>query len=80
VSTAAASAAALAASAALNSELVVYDTLKRKNAEIADITFNYEKDLNKLETELCNTKLDNNGLKAELVNLRLLQLNLSSFK
>lgn len=64
---AATSAAAAAATAALASERAVYDTLKRKEAEIADISYKYEKDLSHLETQLTHTKLNNNELKAKLV-------------
>lgn len=63
---AAAEAAAAAAEAALKSERAVYDTLKKKNAEIADISFKFSRELTQLESQLNSAKLDNCDLKAKL--------------
>jgi hypothetical protein len=61
-----------ATAAAAAADLAVYKTLSRKNAEIADISYKYEKDLNNLESELTHAKLDNHDLKSELVEIILL--------
>lgn len=58
--TAATSAAAAAADCA------VYSALSRKNAEIADLQYKYERELDDLESELCNTRLDKCELSNEL--------------
>ena len=66
---AAAEAAAAAAEAALKSERAVYDTLKKKNAEIADISYKFSRELTQLESQLNSAKLDNCDLKAKLVDI-----------
>lgn len=58
--------ALLAASTNLQNDLIVYETLARKNAEIEHLTFQYEKNLDNLEHELHLTKDDNVELKTEL--------------
>jgi hypothetical protein len=57
----------LASSTSLANDLVVYETLARKNAEIETLTFEYEKSLNNLEYELNETKVDNHDLRSEYV-------------
>lgn len=58
-------AALLASSTSLTNDLVVYETLARKNAEIENLTFEYERNLNDLENELNETKVDNSELRNE---------------
>ena len=58
----------LASSTSLANDLIVYETLARKNAEIESLTFEYEKSLNNLEYELNETKFDNSDLRSEYVN------------
>ncbi len=55
----------LASSTSIANDLVVYETLARKNAEIESLTFEYEKSLNNLEFELNETKYDNADLRSE---------------
>jgi hypothetical protein len=64
----ASAAALLAASTSLKHDLTVYETLARKNAEIEDLTFQYEKNLDQLECELNDTKVDNLDLRTEYLN------------
>ena len=47
--------------------LAVKSTIDRKNAELSDLSWHYEKEVNELEHELTNAKLNNSDLKTELV-------------
>ncbi|CAF0929927.1 unnamed protein product, partial [Brachionus calyciflorus] len=64
--TAAASAAAAAASAALTTEAALNTTIARKNAEISDLSYKYERELDDLESDLNCAKINNRQLKTEL--------------
>lgn len=63
----ASTAAAIAASATLSSDLALCRTLSRKNAEIEDLSFKFKKEVSQLEIELTSTKQTNDELKAALV-------------
>lgn len=43
-------------------------TVSKKNAEISDLSYKYEKELSDLEFKLNSVKLDKDGLKSELVD------------
>ena len=60
-------AALLASSTSLTNDLVVYETLARKNAEIEDLKIEYERNINDLENELNDTKIDCIDLRNEYV-------------
>jgi len=62
----ASTAAAIAASATLSSDLALCRTLSRKNAEIEDLSFKFKKEVSQLEIELTSTKQTNDELKAAL--------------
>ncbi len=47
--------------------MAVKSTIDRKNAELSDLSWHYEKEVNELEHELTNAKLNNSGLKTESV-------------
>lgn len=59
-------AAAIAASASLSSDLALCRTLSRKNAEIEDLSLRFKKEVSQLENELSSTKQTNDELKAAL--------------
>lgn len=59
--------AAAAAAATAAADLAVKSTIDRKNAELSDLSWHYEKEVNSLEHELNSAKLDNSDLKSELV-------------
>lgn len=67
-------AAAIAASATLSSDLALCRTLSRKNAEIEDLSLRFKKEVNILESELSSTKQTNDELKAVLVYFNILNL------
>ena len=62
-----ASVAAAAEAAAAAADCAVYSALTKKEAEIADLSYTYEREIDDLESELCNTRLDKSELKTEYV-------------
>lgn len=62
-----ASVAAAAEAAAAAADCAVYSALTKKEAEIADLSYKYEREIDDLESELCNTRLDKSELKTEYV-------------
>lgn len=62
----ASTAAAIAASASLSSDLALCRTLSRKNAEIEDLSNKFKTEVSQLENELNSTKQTNDELKAAL--------------
>ncbi|RNA12494.1 hypothetical protein BpHYR1_011636 [Brachionus plicatilis] len=61
----ASAAAAAAASAALTTELTLNKTIARKNAELSDLSYRYERELDGLETDLTCANIDNRHLKSK---------------
>jgi hypothetical protein len=66
-SAAAAAAAAAATAAAVSSDMAVCRTIARKNAEICDLRYNYERELDELENQLNGSRIENNQLRNEFV-------------
>ena len=59
--------AAAAEAAAAAADCAVYSALTKKEAEMADLSYKYEREIDDLESELCNTRLDKSELKTEYV-------------